>query len=194
MEAARRLATYADLLTLSEDVKAEVVRGSIVTLPAPLPRHAKAQGTVRSLIGGPYDDDDGRGGPGGWWILLEVDIRLSPHDIVRPDLAGWRRERLPEPWDTRPIEVVPDWICEVISPSNAAHDRVTKRHLYAEHGVPFYWLVDPGSRTLEALRLVDGIWVDAGTFDDAAVARVPPFESVALEVGRLFPPRAADMP
>lgn len=190
MEPARKLATYADLLALEEDVKAEVVRGTVVVLPAPLPRHALVQGTLRSLIGGPYHDDDGRGGPGGWWILPEVDVRLSPHDIVRPDLVGWRRERLPDPWDIRPIDVVPDWVCEVISPSNAAHDRVTKRRLYGECRLPFFWLVDPAARTLEALRLVDGVWVDAGSYDDTAVARIPPFEEVALEVGRLFPQRA----
>jgi Uma2 family endonuclease len=194
VEPARKLAAYDDLLALDEDVRAEVVRGSIVTMPAPLPRHAHAQGTVRSLVGGPYHDDHGRGGPGGWWILLEVDIRLSAHDIVRPDLSGWRRERLPDPWDTRPLDVVPDWICEVLSPSNVAHDRVTKRHLYAEHGVPFYWLIDPIARTLEALRLHEGVWVDAGTFDETAAVNVPPFDAVVLEVGRLFPPPPATPP
>jgi Uma2 family endonuclease len=185
---ARKLATYDDLLDLAGDVRAEVIRGVVLTLPSPLPRHAKAQGVLRSLVGGPFDDDDGRGGPGGWWILLEVDVRLSAHDIVRPDLAGWRREHLPDPWDLRPIDTRPDWVCEVLSPSNVAHDRVQKRHLYAAHGVPFYWLVDPEARTLESLRLQDGAWVDAGTYDDTATARIPPFEAIELEVGRLFPP------
>lgn len=190
MQPARKLATYADLLNLAEDVRAEVLGGGLVALPSPLPRHAKAQGVLRSLVGGPFDDDDGRGGPGGWWILLEVDVGLSAHDIVRPDLAGWHRERLPAPWDMRPIDTRPDWVCEVLSPSNVAHDRVQKRRLYATHGVPFYWIVDPEARTLEALRLEDHTWVDAGTYDDTATARIPPFEAIELEVGRLFPAAA----
>jgi Uma2 family endonuclease len=103
-------------------------------------------------------------------------------------MSGWRRERLDDPWEQRPIDVVPDWICEILSPSNVAQDRVTKRALYAEHGVAFYWIVDPLARTLEALRLEDGRWVDAGAFDDRAIARVAPFEAIELEVGRLFPP------
>lgn len=188
MDAARKLATYDDLLALPEDVRAEIIQGTIVTLPSPLPRHAKAQRALAGFIGGPFDDDDGRGGPGGWWILLEVDVRFAPHVVVRPDLAGWRRERLPEPWDLRPIDTRPDWVCEVISPSNAAFDRVTKRRVYAEHGVPHYWLVDPDARTLEALRLQDGVWVEVGSFDESATARVAPFEAIELEVGRLFPP------
>lgn len=190
MDPARELATYAALLDLPDDVRAEVLGGEVVTAPAPLPRHAKVQRALGRFIGGPYDDDDGHGGPGGWWILPEVDVRFTPHDIVRPDLAGWRRDRLPDPWDARPIDVRPDWICEIVSPSNAAQDRVTKRKLYAEHGVPCYWLVDPLARTLEALRLEAGTWVDAGSHDEASVARIPPFVEVELAVGRLFPPES----
>ncbi|MCA9648135.1 MAG: Uma2 family endonuclease [Polyangiaceae bacterium] len=182
------MATYADLLALGEDVRAEVLAGEVHVAPAPLPRHSRAQGALRRFIGGPYDDDDGFGGPGGWWILLEVDVELSAHDIVRPDLAGWRRQRLPSPWDTRPLKVAPDWICEVLSPSNAATDRVYKRNLYAKVGVPHFWMLDPTARTLETLRLQDGVWVDSGSYDDSAVVRVPPFEEVELAVARLFPP------
>lgn len=192
MDAARRLATYDDLASLPEGARAEVVRGVLLTMPAPLPRHARVQQGLTRYVGGPFDGDDGRGGPGGWWILTEVDVQLSAHDIVRPDASGWRRPRLPDPWNERPIEVVPDWVCEVISPTSAAHDRVTKRALYAAHGVPFYWIIDPVERTLEALRLVDGRWVDAGAFDSQATARVPPFDAVELELARLYPPIASD--
>lgn len=190
MELARKLAGWDDLLRLPEDVRAEVVDGQLVTAPSPLPRHARAQRALSHFVGGPYDDDDGRGGPGGWWILLEVDVRLGPHDIVRPDLAGWRRDRLPDPWDARPVDVVPDWICEVISPSNAAHDRVRKRSLYAGARVPYFWLVDPDARTLEALRLdsITGAWIEVGAYDDTALERIAPFEEIELAVGRLFPP------
>jgi Uma2 family endonuclease len=189
---APELATYADLLALPSDVHAEVLGGEIVTAPAPLPRHSRVQRSISRFIGGPFDDDDGRGGPGGWWIFVEVDVALSAHDIVRPDLAGWRRERLPRPGPTRPIEIAPNWLCEVLSPATAARDRVHKRNLYARAGVPHYWLIDPAARVLEALTLRDGAWLETGVYDDTSVARIPPFDGIELEVGRLFLPRDAD--
>jgi len=188
MDPARRLATYEDLLASPEDVRAEILAGVVTSLPAPLPRHARAQRALGRFIGGPFDDDDGRGGPGGWWILLEVDVALGPHDVVRPDLAGWRRPRLPAPWDARPIEVAPDWVCEILSPSNEGRDRVTKAALYREHRVGHLWLVDPAERFLECLTLDGDRWVRLGAWDDTAVARIAPFEEVELEIARLFPP------
>ncbi len=188
----RTLATYADLLAVPSDMRAEVLAGEVVVSPAPLPRHSKAQGSARRFLGGPFDDDDGRGGPGGWWIFVEVDVALGPNDIVRPDLAGWRRERLPQPGAARPIEVVPDWVCEVLSPSTAARDRFTKRRLYARAGIPYYWLIDPELRGLEALVLRDGVWVELGVYDDTATARIAPFDAIELEIGRLFLPKEAD--
>src|ERR1700722_19870050 len=97
MDPARKLATFEDLLRLSDDVRAEVIDGAIVVSPPPLPAHSRTQRSLARFIGGPFDDDDGRGGAGGWWILTEVDVELGPHQVVRPDVAGWRRERLPEP-------------------------------------------------------------------------------------------------
>jgi Uma2 family endonuclease len=182
-------ATYEDLLALPEEARGEIVAGELHLFPSPRPRHSRTQRALSSFIGRPFDDDDDHGGPGGWWILTEVDVRLSPHDIVRPDLVGWRRERLgADPWDTLPIDVVPDWICEVLSPGNAAHDRVTKRRLYARHRVPYYWLVDPQTRTLEALRLDGELWVETGSWGEGDVARVEPFDAIELDVGRLFVP------
>lgn len=190
MEAAAAKATYETLQGLPEDVRAEIVGGQVVVAPSPLPERGRAQRAIGRFIGGPFDDDDTRGGYGGWWILPEVDVRLGSHDIVRPDVSGWRRERLPSPWGQRPIEVVPDWVCEIVSPSNAAHDRVTKRRLYARHGIPHYWLVDPVARTLEALRLDGGAWLELGVFGDQDLAHIEPFAAVELDVGRLFPPSA----
>jgi Uma2 family endonuclease len=186
-------ATFADLLALPEGVRAEILDGVLVTPPSPLPEHSRAQARLSRFIGAHFDEDDG-GGPDGWWIFVELDVQLSEHVIVRPDLVGWRRERLPNPWGQRPITTTPDWVCEVISPSNAAQDRVRKRRLYAAHGVPFYWIVDPASRTLEALRLVttgDHVeWNEIGVYDDTSIARIAPFDAIELDVGRLFPPAA----
>jgi Uma2 family endonuclease len=85
------------------------------------------------------------------WLQSPISGMKGLPTIARPDLAGWRRERLPNPWDVRPIEVVPDWICQVTSTSNAGYDRVTKRELSALYGVSHYWIADPVARTLETL-------------------------------------------
>jgi Uma2 family endonuclease len=191
MDPARKVAVYEDLFSLPEDVKAEILGGAIVTMPSPLPRHSRPQRSLSRYVGGPFDDDDGTGGPGGWWILLEVDVRLARHDVVRPDLAGWRRERLPDPGDVRPIEVVPDWVCEILSPSTTARDHVYKRRLYASRGVKHDWLVDPEARVLEASELRDGLWLEVGSYDEESIARIPPFEAVEIPIGKLFLPRAA---
>jgi len=185
MSAAPQLATYEALLALADGVKAEVLGGVVEALPAPRPAHSKIQGALRRFVGGPFDDDDGFGGPGGWYLFVEVDVELSRHDVVRPDLSGWRRERLLDP-HARPFKVVPDWVCEIESPSTVRRDRVVKRRLYAEHGVRHYWLVDPDARTLTALELRDGGWVEVGVFDDTMTARIPPFDAVEVPLGRIF--------
>lgn len=188
-DAAPRLATFEDLSRLPEDARAEVLGGTVITSPAPLPKHSKAQRALGRFVGGPFDDDHGYGGPGGWWIFVEVDVQLGPHDVVRPDIAGWRRERLQDPGDQRPILVAPDWVCEVLSLSTAAHDKITKRELYARSGIAHYWIVDVDAHTLEAFELVNQRWVLIGTYGDDAVARIPPFEQIELAVGRIFIPR-----
>ena len=186
-----RPASYEDLTALGEDVKAEIIDAHIVVSPSPLPEHSLGQGAIIRYIGGPFHpaDDEDDGGPGGWWIFSEVDVRLDRHQVVRPDVAGWRRERMPEPWGVRPIEVAPDWICEIISPSNERHDHVVKRRLYARYGVKHYWLLDPAKRILEALRLDGKHWVEVGVYSDDDRVRIEPFDAIELRVSRLFPPR-----
>ncbi len=179
-------ATYEDLLALPEDERAEIIAGEVVTLPSGLPEHGWSQGWLFSLVGRPGRGGDGTGGDSGWWVLLELDVRLGPNEVVRPDLSGWRQERLPSPWGTRPIDVVPAWLCEVLSPSNASHDRVTKREGYARHGVPGCWVVDPAEASLEVLELVDGLWRQVGLHGPGEVVRLPPFEDVSLDLSELF--------
>ncbi|MCY1060669.1 Uma2 family endonuclease [Nannocystis sp. SCPEA4] len=186
MATARKLATYDDLLAYPSEVKTEIFDGEIHTQPSPLPGHGRAQLALGRYVGGPFDGDTQD--PDGWWILQEIDVRFDGHNVVRPDVVGWRRARLPDPWGMRPIDVVPDWICEVLSPSTEKVDRVRKQHLYARHGVPYYWLVDPAERVLEAFVLDGAQWRIAGTYDDTALARIPPFDAIELPVGRLFPP------
>jgi hypothetical protein len=188
---ARKLATYADLERYPEQVHAEIVSGDIYVVPSGLPRHGRSASGVIVSIAGPFDVDPK--GPGGWWILTEIDVELTPHDIVRPDVSGWRRERVPFISDELPVRIRPDWICEVTSPSNVRHDRLTKASLYASQGVPFYWIVDPEARVLEAFELSDERWLRLGAWSDGDTARIRPFDAVALDVGTLFfPPRPGE--
>lgn len=189
----RNLATYADLMLLPEGVHAEVIHGVVYTYPSGLPEHGRIQRSLGNFLGGPFDDEHDRGGPGGWWLIPEIDVRFGTHMIVRPDLSGWRRERLESPWGIRPIDVPPDWICEVVSPSNRRRDRIDKSRIYLAGGVEHYWLVDPEERTLEAYSRHDGYWLQVGVYEDScAAARVPPFAAIELPVARLFPPRPPD--
>jgi len=181
----RRLATYADLARLPEGTRAEVIGGEVQLFDSPLPRHGRVQSGLLGSIGGPFDFD---GAPGGWWILPTVDVELGVHDIVSPDVAGWRRERVPKFPASRPIAIVPDWICEIVSPSNERHDTIRKADLYFRCRVPFYWLVRPDERTLQAWRHSELGWIVAGTWTDGDKVGIPPFEAVPLDVGRLFPP------
>src|SRR5688572_12274295 len=144
---APRSASYEDLLRLPSHVIGQLVYGVLHVHPRPAPRHARASTALTEELGPPFNR--GRGGPGGWIILYEPEVHLGPHVLV-PYLAGWRRERMPElPVDTAYIELTPDWVCEVLSPSTAALDRGDKRRVYAAFGVPHLWLVDPEAKTLE---------------------------------------------
>jgi Uma2 family endonuclease len=180
---ARREATYEDLLRVPDHLVAEILDGELHTTPRPSPRHADASSGLGGVLRGPFDR--GRGGPGGWRILDEPELHLG-RDVVVPDLAGWRRERLPRLPDEAFFTVAPDWICEVVSPSTAAIDRVKKLTIYAREGVPHAWLIDPIARTLEVLRLDSGRWTIVTTHAGADTIRAEPFDALDLDLTLLW--------
>jgi Uma2 family endonuclease len=198
-ESARRLATWEDLLTTPEDGRVwEVLNGQMEVQPRPLPRHNRTQARLSGKLSDPFDQGDG--GPGGWWLLIEPEVRLAPHEIVVPDLAGWRRQRLPQFPETRPIDVTPDWVCEVVSPDDRGRDRVRKSDLYLRTGVPHYWILDPEDRVLEAYEARSGVWLRLGAWGDGDLARIPPFDAIEIDVSSLLvplpetPPDSTDNP
>src|SRR5262245_19454608 len=139
--AARRRATYADVLAAPPHVVAEIINGELVTSPRRGPPQARAASVLGSALGGPFDR--GAGGPGGWWILYQPELHLQAlGERIVPDLAGWRVERMPELPQTAYFELPPDWICEVLSPSTEARDRTDKLPIYAAARVAHAWLVD----------------------------------------------------
>ncbi|WP_438039208.1 Uma2 family endonuclease [Sorangium sp. So ce128] len=187
----QRRATYAELEAVPANKVAELIGGVLHVLPRPAPRHANASSVLGIKIGGPFGLGDG--GPGGWWILDEPELRFpdptAPGEIdaLVPDLAGWRRERMPELPETAYFALAPDWICEVLSPSTASVDRDEKMPIYAREGVRYAWLVDPIARTLEVFSLVSGRgFGPAAVHRDAARVRVEPFEAVELDLSVLW--------
>jgi Uma2 family endonuclease len=127
----------------------------------------------------------GQGGPGGWWILIEPEIHIGD-DVLVPDLAGFRRSRMPEPPGGAFIEIAPDWVCEILSPSTARTDRVRKFPIYAQWHVPHAWLVDPVARTLEVFRLEGGRWTVLAVHGDDSVVRAEPFDAIEVDLLRLW--------
>lgn len=183
-EAAVRQATYADLEAVPEHLVAEIIDGVLETHPRPRPRHAGA--AVR--LGGELDltFSRGRGGPGGWIILIEPELHLGSQ-IVVPDLAGWRRTRMPTEPEGAYIETSPDWVCEILSPSTTSLDRGPKRRIYAEAGIDHLWLLDPAAGVLEGFALADGRWVLLATIQRGETVALPPFDAVPFAFDDLFP-------
>jgi Uma2 family endonuclease len=185
-EPARRLATYTDLLALPGDDRAEIIAGEIVVQPSPTPAHQSVIGEIYAELRGPFQRQ--RGGPGGWWLIQDVGVEFGPHDIYRPDISGWKRDRVPAFPSERPVRARPDWLCEGLSPRTAVRDQGDKRAVYQRAGVPWYWLVDPLNRTLSVLRLTGEGYVVEQVAGDTGSAALPPFEAVEIDLSSIFPP------
>ena len=184
-DAAKRRATYEDVLAAPRHLVAEVLHGVLHTQARPRTRHARSASRLGGELYGPFDR--GNGGPGGWIILDEPELHLGADpDILVPDLAGWRRTRMPELPDAAFLSLAPDWVCEVLSPGTEGVDRAEKVPIYAREGVSHVWLVDPGVRTLEVLRLDGASYRILTTVRGDARVRAEPFEELELELALLW--------
>jgi Uma2 family endonuclease len=179
----RKPATYADLEALPENVVGELIAGELFASPRPAVPHAVAGSYLVAELKGPFDL--GRGGPGGWIILYEPELHFG-EDVLVPDIAGWRRERMPRPPRTAAISLAPDWVCEVLSPSTAALDRGAKLPVYAREGVRHVWFVDPVARMLEVFRLEGARYTLLVTHTGVARVRAEPFEAIELDLAFLW--------
>ena len=182
-EPAQRPATYADLQQVSPHLTAELIEGVLHTQPRPNAAHAQATSTLGEELGPPFKR--GKGGPGGWIILDEPELHFGANVLV-PDLAGWRRETMPELPDVAYFELRPDWVCEAISPSTGRHDRVRKMPLYAQAGLTNVWILDPAATTLEAYRLDGESYRLMSTHGGDDLVRAEPFAAVEFELGALW--------
>lgn len=178
-EPSRKPATVEDLLRVPDHLVGEIVDGELFTTPRPASRHARASSGIGGKLVPPFDHGDG--GPGGWWIIDEPELHLGP-DILVPDLAGWRRERMPLYPDAPFFELAPDWVCEVVSPSTGRLDRVHKMPVYAANRVRHLWLVDPLQKTLDVYRLDASDWLLLTSHGGSEKARTEPFDAVELDL------------
>lgn len=179
----RERATYADLEALPEHVVGELIDGELYASPRPASPHAMAAFVLGTELGAAFYR--GRGGPGGWVLLFEPELHLG-QDVLVPDLAGWRRERMPRVPNTAAFTLAPDWVCEVLSPSTTRLDRTAKLPVYAREGVRHVWFVDPKARTLEVLRLEETRYSPQVTHTGTARVRAEPFEALELELAALW--------
>jgi Uma2 family endonuclease len=182
--AVRRRATYQDVLDAPPSMIAEIIDGELHLQPRPSIPHALAASALQEELGPPFRR--GRGGPGGWIIMYEPELHLGA-EILVPDLAGWRRERVPSiAADAAFMAVAPDWVCEVLSPGTVKRDRTAKLDIYHRENVPWLWFVDPLARTLEVFERIERGWNLLGTFADDARPRAQPFDAIELDLSLLW--------
>ncbi len=179
----KRGASYADLYAVPENFVAEIIGGELYVSPRPSILHAHAASVLGIELGGPFHR--GRNGPGGWVLLDEPELHFG-EDVLVPDLAGWRRERMPTVPAAAHLTLAPDWLCEVLSPATENIDRVKKLAIYAREGVGHVWLVSPALETLEVLRLESQRWSLLAEHGGQAKVRAEPFHAIELELGALW--------
>jgi Uma2 family endonuclease len=181
-EPAPRKATWDDLLDVREGYIGEIIDGELHVHPRPGAQHAETTSDLGGLLTPAFRF--ARGGPGGWVIVHEPRVAFAS-DIRVPDLAAWRAERYQRPVEG-PYTVIPDWICEVLSPGTAVTDRTEKLPLYARCSVPWLWLIDPVGCSLEAYRREQEGCLLIITVHGLGRLRVPPFDAIELELDLLW--------
>ena len=179
----RTPATYADLEALPENLVGELIAGVLYASPRPASPHALAAFRLGGELMGPFDR--GRGGPGGWLLLFEPELHLG-EDVLVPDLAGWRRERMPRMPRVVGFTLAPDWLCEVLSPSTRKLDRTAKLPVYARAGVRHVWLLDPLACSLEVFRLEASGYALQATHTGLGSVHAEPFEALALDLATVW--------
>lgn len=185
---ARRTASVEDFLAIPEERRFHELLGTeIVEKAVPSGEHGGAQaGIVGAVLPLYQRRSGGGGGPGGWWIATEVEVLLESGEVVRPDVLGWRRERVAERPTGMPVRTCPDWICEIVSPSNANTDTVKKLRIYHAAQVHHYWIVDPRDSTLTVMRWDEAGYTTVLRAERGETVHPEPFDAIELAVGTLF--------
>ena len=186
-----RKATYQDVLDAPENMVAQLIDGELYLHARPVDPHVRAGMKLCFQIelryGGNLENDSEGEGDGSeeWAIMPEQELRLGK-DVLVPDIAGWRVSKYPRNRANSFSEVVPNWVCEVLSPTTRNFDLGRKSDIYAREGVSHLWIVDPKARTLQASELSAGKWFPISTLSDSDRVSVPPFEKLNFSLSRLW--------
>lgn len=178
-------ALYAELRSLPRGQTGEILDGELVLSPRPAFYHANFEAELLAELRYRFRRKGGGGPPAGWWIVAEPELHLTtPGDthVLSPDIVGWKRERMPEPPDQAAVDLVPDWVCEILSPSTARRDRREKARIYHQAGVGWYWIVSVEARTIEVHRRQGEFWVLLGVWSEEEEARMEPFDGFSLDL------------
>jgi Uma2 family endonuclease len=168
-------ATYDDLIKLPDFLVAEIVDGELFATPFQGTRHGYA---LDGLL--PQLDEDA-----GWWFLRRVEVHLG-NDVLVPDIAGWRHDRMPDIPDADFIELAPDWVCDVVAPKNATLVRFRKMQCYAAHDIQHAWIVDPYAKTIEVYMRHETGWDRVTMLRGNGVVRAAPLAGNDIKLGRLW--------
>lgn len=172
-------ATYEDLVAVPDRLIAEILDGDLHVSPHPSTGHCLAQSRLVGIVGSFGDP------VGGWWILFQPEIHLDD-DVLVPDVAGWRRERLPVLGDVPWLTLPPDWVCEVLTPETEQMDRVIKLPIYRRAAVGHVWFANPEIGTLEVYRRAEAGWDLVATHGGEGLVRFEPFEAIEWDLSRLW--------
>lgn len=178
---AKEKATYDDVLRAPENMVAELIDGELYTWPRPRARHGTAQTRILIDVGGKYGIGHK---PDAWWLITEPEVHLGSNAVV-PDIGGWRPARMPRLPDSH-ISLVPDWVCEVLSPSTARVDRGKKLATYARFGVPWAWYVDVDEHAFEVMRLDGEKWTIVEVFTEPEIVHAEPFPAADIDLGLIW--------
>lgn len=176
---------YREIERLPQGVTGQILVAGVLTT---MSRPAAAHEHTLAHCGRALDRFDRKFGGVGWWIRQEFEVRFPGDRLAVPDLAGWRAEKHAELPDDNPLQIVPDFCAEILSPTTASDDRTLKLPLYASTGVAHVWLVDPELRTIEVYESIDARPTLVAVARDDQSARLPPFD-VELALGAWWKPR-----
>jgi Uma2 family endonuclease len=189
--AKKRVSVEEFLPMIAREEPLELVDGQVVRKAAPMASHGRLQARLAFILG-PFDrKPGGPRGPGGWWLMSEVDTLYAKTDeVFRHDLQGYRRDVHPEMPTGFPLPHVPQWACEILSPSNTRIDWIKKQRTLHTHAVAHYWVIAPVEELVTVLRWQPEAYLliaTAGRGDDRGDEhRLEPFADLPISMDELF--------
>lgn len=164
----------------------EIVDGDLVEKETSA-EHSSAQANLVIRLGSRFGRRPGGRFPGGWWFMTEALVALPDiKDPLRPDVVAWRRDKVPARPSGTVITIVPDWICEILSPGNPTNDTIKKKRIYHRAQVGHYWIIDPIQETLQVFRWHEAGYVEVLSAERTDRVRAEPFDVEEISVAAFF--------